>query len=537
MRRLPIVRSLLVLSSGWLLALACGSRTGLPPGRVHDDGVGGDQGIPDAGPDAPPDAPECVIAADCPQPPPNQCGTAACFEGVCLLEIGVICDDGDPCTVDACQGQACTFTSARVDADGDGVFARGTASDPNAALGCGNDCNDANAKIFPGAVELCDGLDNDCNGVQDDGTGLVPSGIAPVRVSPVDAELADATGLAFDGQGFGASMSVKIGTWQGHFRQLDAQGGLLGDSQRIAHVNAESYGGPLSWSGERYLTAYGDARQAGNYEIYFDLLNRTGQRLTQDLRITEAEDFSLRPAMAWTGAEGLLVWDDRRFEGAMDGSVLMGQRVSIDGALIGGNILLTPAGVAGEGASITLSDTGLGIAFVSTEGLDETRVRFMTTSRTLEQPSAVTTIDFSNAVAPAVAALGDKYVVTFHQESASIGPAIYGVVIGSKGVELGPFSLTAGGTHARGNATYSYGNRFVMVWADDKDGVYQLYEQVFDAKLAPISKRQRVTMTGTKALGPVIAPAANGGLGILYTDESTSRRQVYFTMLNCQAVP
>lgn len=42
------------------------------------------------------------------------------------------------------------------------------------------DCDDNNAAIRPGAVELCDGLDNNCNGKVDDGTGLskVDNGLA-----------------------------------------------------------------------------------------------------------------------------------------------------------------------------------------------------------------------------------------------------------------------------------------------------------------------------------------------------------------------
>lgn len=42
------------------------------------------------------------------------------------------------------------------DADGDGVTV------------CDNDCDDNDASVYPGAPELCDGKDNDCNGLQDD---------------------------------------------------------------------------------------------------------------------------------------------------------------------------------------------------------------------------------------------------------------------------------------------------------------------------------------------------------------------------------
>jgi Putative metal-binding motif/Carboxypeptidase regulatory-like domain len=46
------------------------------------------------------------------------------------------------------------------DADADGVVA---------AL----DCNDNNAKVYPGAVELCDGIDNNCNGSVDDNVSVL----------------------------------------------------------------------------------------------------------------------------------------------------------------------------------------------------------------------------------------------------------------------------------------------------------------------------------------------------------------------------
>ncbi len=51
-----------------------------------------------------------------------------------------------------------------------GCYALGHAVDHDwdGVTECGGDCNDDQPSVFPGATELCDGLDNDCNGVVDD---------------------------------------------------------------------------------------------------------------------------------------------------------------------------------------------------------------------------------------------------------------------------------------------------------------------------------------------------------------------------------
>jgi hypothetical protein len=529
MRASLLSRALLASSSGLFLVLACGARTGLPSGSVQ--AAAGTENVAGSAP-----VPQCLTEQECPQPPPGQCGSAACLDGVCTLDLGQVCDDGDPCTVDSCSETGCTFVSGLVDADGDGAFASGTLADPKAALGCGKDCDDASAEIFPMAIELCDGLDNDCNGVIDDGTQLQPRAMAPIQVSPPDAEHAEAAGLAFDGESFGASMTSWFGRSQGQFQKLSVDGQLIDGPLRVARVNAAAYGGPLVWTGERYLTAYQDARQAQNYEIYFDVLNRKGERLIEDLRVTQAEDYSLRPSIAWTGAEGLLVWDDRRLEDSGGVSGIFGQRVSLDGKLLGGNLPLSPAGLEAENASMALSDSGVGIAFVSLDAGGTSSVKFVTASRSLGAPSAPTQIDFENADGPVVTALEGEYVVTFHQfDGVRYGPSIFGAVIGKNGVVRAPQSMTAGAAHAQGNATYSYGDRFVMVWADDKDGSYQLYAQTFDKRLAPLSQRLRLTTTMTDTVGAALAPSGDGGLGILYSDLNNGKPKTFFTRLDCKA--
>jgi hypothetical protein len=520
-----------VAAIGWLLG-ACGARSELLPGVVENAaGTAGTGGSPSV---------ECVTSADCPAPPPEQCGRAQCVDGACLPLRGAVCDDGDPCTTDSCESGSCVFVSARVDADGDGVFATGNRADPRAALGCGKDCDDADPATYPGAPELCDARDNDCNGVADDGTSLTATDLPPQRVSAPDAARDGRGGLAFDGQLFGATLTTTLasGTTQGQFQQLSLRGKLLGAPQRIAHVNARTYAGPLVWTGERYLTAYQDARQAENYEIYFDLLNRSGERLIEDLRVTNADDYSLDPSVLWTGAEALLLWNDRRFEGNGDAAVLMGQRVSFDGKLIGANLRLTPAGVTADSTSAALTADGVGVAFTSPLVGQPTALKFMTASRSLAKPSIPIDIPFLDASAPVVTALDDEFVVTFNQKTNVVGPSIFGVVLSKHGSVLRlPQSMTAGATHARGNATFSYGDRFLMVWADDRSGSYQLWAQVFDKKLAPISPRIAVTTSMTNAIEPSLAAASDGGIGVLFTDENNGSTAVYFTRLDCQSRP
>ena len=56
------------------------------------------------------------------------------------------------------------------DADGDGFGAEAVDGclEPD-GVAIDGDCDDANAKVFPDAEETCDGVDEDCSGVVDDG--------------------------------------------------------------------------------------------------------------------------------------------------------------------------------------------------------------------------------------------------------------------------------------------------------------------------------------------------------------------------------
>jgi len=95
----------------------------------------------------------------------NLCtGAERCLpDGSCTAGAPPSCDDGVDCTVDRCDpaagGGAGACVSTAPDRDGDTYR--------DAACG-GTDCDDGNASISPTAVEVCNAIDDDCDGATDE---------------------------------------------------------------------------------------------------------------------------------------------------------------------------------------------------------------------------------------------------------------------------------------------------------------------------------------------------------------------------------
>jgi hypothetical protein len=107
----------------------------------------------------------------------NTCGERIRMNGQCVPADVPDCDDHDaavhPGATETCNGKdddcegSCDVAPGSIDRDGDKVTACGTIPGatcvgPRDQL---RDCDDDNSVVHPGATEICDGKDDDCNGV------------------------------------------------------------------------------------------------------------------------------------------------------------------------------------------------------------------------------------------------------------------------------------------------------------------------------------------------------------------------------------
>jgi hypothetical protein len=110
------------------------------------------------------------------------------------LYAGHDCNDADPAVVpvpETCNGldDDCSGRIDDIDNDNDGVTT------------CSGDCDDTRAVVYPGAIEVCDGLDNDCDPATDENVDNDGDGFTTCQVDCDDSQAEAYPGRVEDGGG------------------------------------------------------------------------------------------------------------------------------------------------------------------------------------------------------------------------------------------------------------------------------------------------------------------------------------------------
>jgi len=151
--------------------------------------------------------------------------------------------------------------------------------------------------------------------------------------------------VAWSGIDYGLLWSdQRDGTWESWFARVDATGTVVaGSERRLTATPDDSNPAHFAWNGSVYGIVYNDFRD-GDWEIYFQAIDRLGAAVTLETRLTISAGVSRVPVIAWDGAGQFgVAWADSR-DGA---EALFFTRVAADGTKITGDHSLTPVVSAG----------------------------------------------------------------------------------------------------------------------------------------------------------------------------------------------
>ena len=509
-----------------------------------------------------PPGPICKVAADCPgyadmckpvtcdfvatvAPVPGVSGIEGAYH--CVAGTPVDCNDNDPCTIDTCEPSngTCFYTHATPDNDGDGYYAPLPGFAPGSPGSCGDDCDDTNPNAHPGGVEVCDGVDNDCDGIIDNGAVYLPEGAPQVRVNGDNAP-ATPGGLGWSGTSYASSYTGDDNGFDVYVSELNPLGGVITPpgEQQITLTNADAEGAPITWNGDRYGMVWQD-RRTGSYQVYFTTLDPSGRKEIADRQITFNDSFSVNPVIAWNNAQFVVAWQDDR-NGPFDVFV---QFVNADGSFSGPNMQVTQAvqtqlaTLDNESPSIAPGIGGIGMAWSFGDSLQE-QVDFQVFTpdfkTPVSQPIAVTN-GSTEAVYPMVVWNMDRYIVAWYDNTAD-PKAIYAASYSATGELITPVTAitSPGAFQSRYPFLRALGDRILVVYADDRDqnDGYEIYTRMIYPNLTPLLGELRVTDAPGDSVHPYAAFGPDGNFGILFRDDREAGQQnVFFTSLTCYMPP
>ena len=431
------------------------------------------------------------------------------------------------------------------DLDRDGHFGVLPGKLAGEAGACGDDCDDRNAAAFPGGSEICDGADNDCNGVVDDGSSLSPSGEA-VLVSE-GAVVAEPSSFAFTNGGYLAAFNGEIDARNAILLvPLTRTGARAAAPTQLSAIPADVTGGSLVWIGDRLGITWSDRRDARggilNFEVYFNLINPDRTKRMADLRLTSMDGFSLGATVAFTGTEFVVLWqDDGMNVSGID--EIHGRRLDRDGALVGGDVHLVAEGPQPQTApALAAGRRSLGVAWVRGGATELShRVIFAPFDFQLRRSRSHRGAERHRAARGLPDHRLQPAAVHRRLVRGSPGKAIFGAVRDELGQEIVQAKALTSGQSSRANASPSALRRSRAARVGRRSRRQRRLRALREAARSPArTTRARAAHSPRRAATASIpcSPSDPGGdVGVLFSDNRPGVPQTFFTRLVCVPAP
>ena len=383
---------------------------------------------------------------------------------------------------------------------------------------------------------MCDGVDNDCNGVVDDDAKFVPVlGEAPVLVSDPSFVFGSAGGIAFGGkaEGYVAAYTGEVAEGTKIFvRALSPNGVPLGTASAVNETKGDAAGGPVVWTGDRYGLAWTD-RRTGDYEIFFNTLGPDGKKLGPDVRLSFADDFSIGPSIGWNGSDFHVVWEDRR-SGKF---AIYGRQVALDGNLATPEIVIAKEDDC-ESPSIAASAPGMGVLYRTGDSQDSAIVFRSLSAAFAEVGPPIVLAKDGNFETPQLVRNGDDFVAVWTKKAPH---RVFGAVLGPKGeIKVAPAELSPPGGQNRAPYALPLGDRLVLVYSRQSDTGYDLWSRALSSTLVAEGEPALLTSGPGDDIAQALTFGPSGDIGVFFDGKIPSPKgglatAAFFTRLSCAA--
>lgn len=331
-----------------------------------------------------------------------------------------------------------------IDRDGDRF---GNPGEPGCPAGPATDCGDRNPLVFPGATEVCNGWDDDCNGLIDDSALCARS-----------CEAAKESALV----------------------------------SKLVPTASPSFRTALVWAGDKYGVAWEDfrAHRQGPSEIYFSTLTRQGGKIGPDINVSVDATESREPSLAWTGSEFGLLWSE------LVGTHIWFSRIGASATSAGSPRIVADTTLGPEGTALAWSGRRFGAAW--TEHLPDDSQRQLHFAALDELgnricgPVLLSTPPNLRS-SPRMVASGSRFVIVYDRWSGLDRDVVLTIVDDNCQIVKSETTVVPGFQVSERSDIATHGDRFGLIWSDQRTGAEELWFKTLDLDGNPLTSDVQIT--------------------------------------------
>lgn len=443
------------------------------------------------------------------------------------------CDNGNP-AVHPGDTEICNGIDDNCDSQNDYV----PDGDADTYLYCSGDCNDADASIHSGATEICNGVDDDCDSTIDEGCQTLCANKEKAgsdRRTTENFAASRRPSLVLSSTGYGiAWQDNRDGNLEIYFAFYNFEPRKTTADVRITSNTSNSQNASLVWTGKEFGAAWQDD-QSGNDEIYFARFDKDGVKIGSDVRVTTDPSASQNPSIVWNGNGYAVAWNDGRDKN----DEIYFARLDKQGNKVGADVRVTRTSTATIDPSLVWNGNGYGVVWkdlIFSNNLIYF-VRLGLDGSKIGSEAKVNGVD-SNSDNPALVWADGRYGIAWKDRRDSGKDQIYFAQYDSAGIKIGSDSRITDNLDlslaAEPSLAWS-GGEYSVSWTDHRDGNYEIYFSRINRDGNPVESNFRFTNNvSNSGVSSIVWDGSR--YAIAWEDDQDANYEIYFGRLGCNCV-